>query len=261
MDRAGASMSGARKRAIWLGAAVLGAIALVALVGCGGSSQATATEPTQAQTLQLADTVTVSGTGDVLAQPDQAVINVGVNTQAATAAEAMDGNSKAMAGVIQALKSAGVQDSMIQTSSVSVVPNINYDPTTGEQKLNGYQAQNTVRVTLKDLSMVGAVYAAATGAGANNVTGPEWTLSDQNDATKQALDKAVAAARNKADALAAAVGRKVGDVVVINESGTVVPPVYADMAQSAGGKVATPPVNPMDIQVSANVTITYRLVQ
>ena len=165
-----------------------------------------------------------------------------------------------MAAVLARLKAEGIQDSMIETANVSVMPNVTYNPQTGEQKVEGYRAQNTAMVTLKDLSMVGKVFSAATEAGANNVTGPQWGLSESNGATKESLVQAVAVARSKAETLAAAVGLKLGDVVVITETGTVTPPVMYESVKAAGDSAVTePPVNPMKIQVSSNVTITYRL--
>ena len=244
--------------------AVLGAVAALlvcALAGCGnGAAPAAAVGAQEGQTLQVTDTVTVSGWAEVAAAPDEAVISVGVQNEAADAAQALDQNSKTMAAVLARLKSEGIQDSMIETANVSVMPNISYNPQTGEQKVGGYQAQNTATVTLRDLSLVGTVFSAATEAGANNQSGPEWRLSESNEATKESLVQAVAAARAKAEALAAAVGLKLGDVVVINEAGAVTPPVTYESAKAAGDAAATaPPVNPTNIQVSSNVTITYRL--
>jgi uncharacterized protein len=202
----------------------------------------------------------VSGWAEVAAAPDKAVVSVGVQNDAADAAQALDQNSKSMAAVLERLKAAGIQDSMIETASVSVMPDTTYNPQTGEQKVDGYRAQNTATVTLSDLSMVGTVFSVATEAGANNVTGPQWGLSESNEATKESLVQAVASARSKAEALAAAVGLKLGDVVVINETGTVTPPVMYESAKAAGDvSVSVPPVNPTKIQVSSNVTLTYRL--
>ena len=234
---------------------------VLALAGCGnGAAAGVGVEVREGQSLQVTDAVTVSGWAEVAAAPDEAVISVGVQNDAADAAQALDENSKTMAAVLERLKAEGIQDTMIETANVSVMPNTIYNPQTGEQKVEGYRAQNTATVTLSDLSLVGKVFSAATEAGANNVTGPQWRLSESNEATKESLVKAVDAARAKAETLAAAVGLKVGDVVVINETGTVMPQVMYESSKAAGDvSVAEPPVNPMKIQVSSNVTITYRL--
>ena len=244
--------------------AVLGVVVAVlvfVLAGCGsGGATGVGVGVQEGQSVQVTDTVTVSGWAEVAAAPDEAVISVGVQNDAADAAQALDQNSKSMAAVLARLKAEGIQDSTIETSNVSVMPNINYNQQTGEQKVEGYRAQNSVTVTLRDLSMAGRVFSAATEAGANYVNGPQWRLSESNEATKESLVRAVAAARAKAEALAAAVGLKLGDVVVINEAGTVTPPVMYESAKAAGDLAVTqPPVNPMNIQVSSNVTITYRL--
>lgn len=242
-----------------LGAVV--ALLVFVLAGCGnGPARGVGVGAQEGQSMQVTDTVTVSGSAEVAAAPDEAVISVSVQNDGADAAQALDQNSKSMAAVLARLKAEGIQDSMIETASVSVMPNVTYNPQTGEQKVEGYRAQNTATVTLKDLSMVGKVFSAATEAGANNVAGPQWRLSERNEATKESLVRAVAVARAKAEALAVAVGLKLGDVVVITEAGTSGPFVAYDSQKAAGGlSVAEPPVNPMNIQVSSNVTITYRL--
>ena len=243
---------------------VLGAVVVLVvfvLAGCGnGTATGSGVGMQEGQSVQVTDTVTVSGWAEVAAAPDEAVISMGVQNDAADAAQALDENSKSMAAVLARLKAEGIQDSMIETANVSVMPNTSYNPQTGEQKVEGYRAQNTVTVTLKDLSMVGKVFSAATEAGANKVTGPQWRLSESNEATKESLVQAVAAAHSKAETLAAAVGLKLGDVVVITEAGTVTPQVMYESTKVAGDlAVAQPPVNPANIQVSSNVTIAYRL--
>jgi uncharacterized protein len=249
---------------VWVVALAAVLVLVFAAVGCSAGSQGSPAvgDVTQSQTLQAVDTVTVSGYGEVPAAPDKAVVTVSVQTNAADAAQAMDQNSQTMTAVIDRLKSEGIQDSMIETSNVSVMPNTTYDPQTGEQKTQGYLAQNTITVTLRDLSLVGKVMAASTQAGANMVSGPVWSLSDNTEATKQALEKAVAAARSKAEALATATGVKVGDVLAINESSTSTPPIVYESAKAAGdSSMVSPPVNPQDVLISSNVTITYRLVR
>jgi uncharacterized protein len=232
-------------------------------LGCSAGAQgATAAvgSVVEGQAVQPVEAITVSGYGEVSAAPDEAVITVSVQNDAADAPQALDQNSKTMAAVIARLKAEGIQDAMIETANVSVLPNTTYDPQTGEQKTQGYRAQNTATVTLKDLSLVAKVFAASIEAGANNVSGPVWKLSENNDATRQSLEKAVAAARSKAEALASAAGVKVGDVLTINESSSPTYPVmYESTKGAADSQVATPPVNPMNVQVSSSVTITYRL--
>ena len=167
-----------------------------------------------------------------------------------------------MQKVLDRLKTEGVADKDIETASVTVYPNVSYDQQTGEQKTTGYQAQNTVTVTFKDLSKIGAIYAAVLEAGATNVYGPNWMLSDNNPAVTTALTKAIANARVKAEAIAADQGVQLGEAICINETSASQPyPIYdkAAAAPSAGGSVTVPPISPQNMDVTESVTVTYRM--
>jgi len=210
----------------------------------------------------LFNTITVSGTGTVSTLPDEAVIQIAVETSATTAAAALDANSKQTQKVLARLKADGVPDSAVETTNVAVYPNRTYDPKTGQETTAGYQATNSVNVTLTDFKVIGPVFAAATEAGANNISGPTWQLSENSQAEAQALTKAAANARAKAEALAAAQGVTVGDVLILNETSTSpIQPIYNATAGSGATtpSVTPPPVSPQNVEVTANVSITYQL--
>ena len=116
-------------------------------------------------------------------------------------------------------------------------------------------------VTLADAGQVGKVLSAAVDAGANIVSGPVWTLSDDTAAVAEALKKAVANARTKADALAEAQGVKVGDVVTMSETSVQVPvyPIYYATDSVKAGGVMDTPISAGSLDVTATITITYVL--
>lgn len=213
----------------------------------------------------LLHTVTVSGTGHMSALPDEAVITIGVQESAATAAAALDANSKKMQDVLARLKAEGIPDSAIETTNVSVYPNTVYDQKTGQPTVVGFQASNSVEVTLTDFSAIGSVFAAATEAGANNLYGPAWQLSDNTEAQTQALAQASVQARAKAEAFAAANGVTLGDVLVLTEGYSAPVYYYGSEAGSptttAAAALAAPPINPQNLDIYVNVTITYQLKQ
>lgn len=140
-----------------------------------------------------------------------------------------------------------------------------YDPQTGEERLTGYRSQNTVTVALKDAETVGRVLAAAVEAGATNISGPVWRLTQDSAAVVEALKQAVADARTKAEALAEAQGVKVGNVIMMNEGGVAQPVVTAytemyDMAKSrAVAGVDAIPISAASLDMTAMVTVTYGL--
>jgi uncharacterized protein YggE len=265
------SHSKLQKKMMLLGGAAILALGLSiwGVVGCASQSstqaaqEAPTTTTTQSSEAQspLLNTITVSGSGQVSALPDQAVINLGVEGNAATAAAALDANSKQTQKVLARLKADGVPDAAIETTNVAVYPNSVYDQKTGMQTTTTYQATNTVNVTLTDVTLIGSVMAAAAEAGATTISGPTWQLSDSTKAESEALTKAATQAQAKAEALAAAQGVTLGEVLVLSEASTS-PPVYyyAPAALAATTTtVAAPPINPQNLDITASVTITYRL--
>jgi uncharacterized protein YggE len=181
------------------------------------------------------------------------VINLGVQTQASDAADALRENSRRMQAVIQALHALGIAPDDISTYAVNLYPN--YDP--NGSGTNGFAAENDVAVTVHDLSLVGRAIDAAVGAGANLSSGVSFTVSDSSRGVSDALRRAVADARSKAEALAEAAGATLGDVVSITESNDGFgPPIFAD----AKGAAESTPVSPPQIQTSVSVTVVWALV-
>ena len=257
-------------------ALVLGGVAALTLaflglaVGACSSAAAPTTTQTPAVTAPgsstdqstLLNTLTMSGAGTVHTLPDEAVIQVAVQNTAATAAAALDANSKQTQKVLTRLKADGVPDSAIETTNVAVYPNFTYDPKTGQQQNAGYQATNNVNITLTDFKLIGQVFAAATEAGANNLSGPTWQLSETSQAMGEALAKAADNARSKAEALAVAEAVKIGKVLILSETSTQsIPPIYAAGSGKADStpSVTPPPVSPQNIDVTASVSVTYSI--
>lgn len=247
-------------------AAVL-AVALIIVgalfAGCGNGGDAREGTEITSPDGSFLNTIIVSGTGKVTTLPDEASIQVSVENDGATAAEALDANSNDTQKVLDRLKAEGIDDKAIETANVVVYPNRYYDQQSGQEKTTGYRAQNTITVTFDDLSVIGDVFAAVVEAGADNVYGPSWQLSEDNAAVATALTKAVANARSKAEALAADQGMQLGDVLIINESSVSQPyPVFdarAAIEAGADSAVAPPPIVPQNMEVVASVTVTYRM--
>ncbi len=211
----------------------------------------------------LINTIIVMGTGKVTTLPDEATIQVTVENDGATAAESLDANSKDMQRVLDRLKAEGIVDSAIETANVVVYPNRYYDQQSGQGKTTGYRAQNTVTVTFSDLSLIGKVYVAMTEAGADSVSGPSWQLSEDNPAVAVALTRAIANARVKAEAIAADQEVQLGEALTISESSVSQPYLgYSEKAEAGmhtDSSVTPPPISPENMEVSASVTVTYRM--
>jgi uncharacterized protein len=203
-------------------------------------------------------TVTVNGTATIKAMPDEAIVSLGVQTQANTAQGALSENAAKMTALIASLSDKGVAKNDIATSYVSIYPTYGNSGT----DITGYQAVNQVDVTLRDISKVGAVIDDAVKAGANLSNGITFKLSDENQGVNQALEAAVANARSKAETLAAAGDAQLGGVVSIQESSAgYPPPIYygRDMAAGAVADASTP-IQPPTVETQVSVTVMWSLV-
>jgi uncharacterized protein YggE len=197
--------------------------------------------------------VTVTGEGTVGVAPDIAMIRIGVSSQDKTAREAGEINARQMTAVLTAIKDSGIADRDIQTSRLSLQPQ--YDPNKGgTARLTGFQATNQVTVRIRDIDKLPTVLDRAIAAGANEMSGIEFVVSEQSKLLDQARDDAIADARRKAELYAKAAGAKLGRVVSITEEGTSPPP--RPMQAMRAGAV---PVAPGEQTLRAAVTVSYEL--
>jgi uncharacterized protein YggE len=192
--------------------------------------------------------ITVLGTGSASLTPDRASFSFGSVSQAATANAALAASSQSVARVIAALKKAGVATADIQTSDVSLSPQMNDKG----NDIVGYTASNTVTATIKKIGDAGDVVDAAVGAGANQVSGPNLLASDQNAAYRNALKSAVADARAKAETLAAASNSTLGKITAIVEGGGAAP-----LPVAMGAKDSSVPIEPGTQKIEATVSVTF----
>ena len=193
-------------------------------------------------------TITVTGNGSVTTVPDRATFSFTVETRADTAQAAIAKNSSAASAVIAAVKGAGIPASDIQTSQIYLSPQTNQTGT----EIIGYAASNTITVD-STIAKAGAVVDAAVGAGANGVSGPMLSRSDQDAQYREALKDAVADAKAKADALASAGGLTLGSVETIVEGSQSSQPIMYAKADAA----ASVPIEPGTQSIEATVTVTY----
>ncbi len=163
--------------------------------------------------------VTVAGESNLKAQPDTAFIVLSVVTQSQRALDAQQENARKSEAVIQAVKGSAGAGPEIKTSDYSLQPQNDYRENR-LPKIIGYEARNSVMVTLGELNNVGAVIDAATRAGANSVERVTFTLRENNPARGQTLSEATRQAMSKAESIAQALGGRVVRVVDEQEGGT-----------------------------------------
>lgn len=237
----------------------LAALGLPALVG-GALLMAAA--PALAQTASdsafKATTFNLSAYGETQVAPDMATINLGVQTEAATAGEALKANGLRMNQVLAALKKAGIAERDIQTSNLNLNAQYAYEQNQ-PPKLTGYQASNQVTITVRDLTRLGAAVDATVGAGANTVNGISFGLTNPKAAEDAARLEAVKALQAKAELYGRATGYKAVRLVNLSEGGGYTPappvaPMYA-MAKREMGDATS--IAAGELKVRVDVSAIY----
>ena len=208
--------------------------AAAALAGCGSDQRGRLAHD---ETL-----LTVTATGRADSRPDEARLQLGVQSQAGSAGEASRLNRDKMAKVQAALSALGVKADDLQTRNLSL-QRIDYGPERGR-----YRADNVLEVTLRDMTKVSDAVTAATEAGANVLSGPDLRISDREASSRSAYAAAYRAARARAETYADAADLKIERVLTIQDGGeygmpTPPRPMDANMAvtEQMAAPVAAPP--------------------
>ena len=231
-------------------AVALALAALVALSGCG-------TKVVTPPSAQPVNTVTADGTGKVTAVPDLAIMTFGATAQSDNAKTALNQASKTAESITSALKKSGIAAEDIQTQNVSVYPQ--YDTKNNKPVITGYQANVSVTAKVRDIGKLGDIITAASGAGADTINGPTFTLDEESPVRDDAVAKAVDNAKSRAEAMAKAAGKTLGEVLSMSSVGVNVPsPIYAgEVAKDAAA--ASVPIEPGTLDITADVTVVFEL--
>ncbi len=204
-----------------------------------------------------ASTLSLSADGEVQVRPDLATVNVGVGSDAATAAEALARNRSRMTSVVAALHEQGVAEADIQTSDLNLEAQY-VDDGKSPRRLSGYHASNALTVRLHDLTRAGPVLDALVAAGADQVNGVGFALADPQAAEDQARRLAVKALQAKAELYAQATGYRIQRLVRLSEGGDA--PQAPMMARfMVAAKRASTPVEAGELTVRAQVSAEYEL--
>ena len=206
--------------------------------------------------------VALTVTESVEAAPDIVEIGAGVSTTEATAVEAMRSNSQKMAAVVARIKSLGIAAQDIQTTGISLNPQYDYDQATQRQVFRGYVASNRVSVTLRDVAETGEVLDALVEAGANDVSGPNFSIDDDTAARAQARQAALKSAQAQATEYARWAGYTGVRLLEIGETtypGRPMMMMAQARAEAAPPAPPPPPVEPGLVGTSVTVNVTYEM--
>jgi hypothetical protein len=216
------------------------------------------TAPARAQTqTDFPSAISVTGEATVSVPPDLAQVDAGVTSDAKTAREASDANNAAMAKVLSALKGAGIEEKDYQTSRLSLQPQ--YPPNrTGPSPVAGYRASNRVTIRVRDVTKIANVIDTLVGAGANDIGGISFMVSQASKLLDDARTRAVADARRKAEIYAKAAGVMLGAPLSISEEGTAPRPVFR---AKIAAEMAAAPVAQGEETLAVTVNVSWAIKQ
>jgi uncharacterized protein len=214
--------------------------------------------PAYAETDQPPAFISVTGEAHISVPPDLAQIDAGVTSEAKTAREASDANNAAMGKVLLALKGAGIDEKDFQTSRLSLQAQNTVPKPGAPSTITGYRASNRVTIRLRDVTKVASVIDTLVSAGANDIGGINFMVSQASKLLDDAREQAVADARRKAEIYARAAGVTLGVPISISEEGAAQPMFRA-------GKVAAPmaavPIAQGEERLSVSVGVTWAIKQ
>jgi uncharacterized protein YggE len=201
-------------------------------------------------------TLTADGRGTEMVVPDIAVVTIGVESRGRTASAALAANSTDLTRAIGAIRAAGVADRDIGTSGFGIDP-VYEGETNTPPPINGYQVSNSVTVTIRDIAKSGGILDAVVNAGANQVNGISFDVSDPKAAHEAALKAAIAEALAKGELMADAAGVRLVRVLSVATAQDGGPrPMFLAMAAKAAPSA---PVMPGQQSLDATATISWEI--
>lgn len=201
--------------------------------------------------------ISVSGEATISVPPDQAEIEAGTTTDAKTAREAADANNVTMNKLLSALKAANIDVKDVQTSRLSLQPQ--YAPNHNPPTVTGYRASNQVSVRLHDITKIASTIDALVSAGATDIGGINFTVSNASKLLDDARMQALADAHRKAEIYAKAAGVALGTPLSISEDGIAPIPIFR--AKMAAAPMAATPVAPGQETLSVTVHASWAIKQ
>ncbi len=232
-------------------------LALFALLVLSSVFSVTAVAQTMPPTLPQ---ITVQARGEIQVAPDRARVQVGVETQARTAAAAAAENNKKQTAILASIRALGVASASISTLNYTVMPVQRYDEKEKRVVLDGYRVSNIVQVETDKLEQAGGIIDAGLKNGANRVAGLDFLVKDAAAARDSALTLAVASARRQADVAAQAAGGQIAELLEISVNDYERPearPMMA-MAKMASSDATPTPLSEGTTTVAVSVSTRWR---
>jgi uncharacterized protein len=251
-----------KMKKIWL--AIAGVVVLVGMLAMAGCGTSASPNDVNVNLNSQQTGLWVNGEGKVTVTPDVAIINIGIETQEVSVADAQAKAAEAMDKLMQALKAQGVKEKDIQTTGYYISQVTRWDNERQIQEVTGYRVSNTVTVKVRDVAKAGATIDAVAAAGGDltRVNGITFTVDDPTNYYNDARDKAIANAKAKAEQMASKSGAKLGKITYITEN-NYYSPIYRSYdsikASGAAPEAAPTAISAGELEVTTTVQIAYAL--
>jgi len=206
-------------------------------------------------------TISAAGQGEVFVKPDIAQISFTIQKEKISLLDAQNEASVASNKLTDFLKSSGIEDKDIKTTNYSIYPRYDYLENSG-RIFRGYDVSETIEVKIRKIDDTGKILSGAANNGADQVGQVSFTIDDQEAVKREAREKAIIDAKQKANKLANDLGLKIVRLIGFYESGGDYYPV-AMMKESSSilgmGGAATPSIPSGENKVTVNVSLTYQM--
>lgn len=237
----------------------LGLMLLIAIVisGCSAIQNSPASEASS----NTADTVTVTGFGKALANPDRASISVGVNIADEDIARAVEESNQTIAHITDAVVALGVKEADIQTTNFTIWAEEQWDQETGQRKEEKlYRVDSQIQIIVNDTEKIGKILETSIANGANNIYGLSFGIQDSSDLAAEARVLALEDARQRAEQIAQELGVTLGEVQRVAEvSGGWVQPFYESAMYGIGGGGGEPPISEGSMSVTVSIDVAFKI--
>lgn len=210
-----------------------------------------------AQDTKFTPHIAVTGEGKVTVQPDQAIINFGVQNTGKDAAEVKKMNDETVDKVMKFIKKFGILSNDVQTTNVSLHKSYDY-----EKKKHNYQASQSITITLKELKKYDELMMGLVDNGINNISNVEFKSSKIEEHKVTARKQAILDAKKKAEDFATDLNQKVGKAIVITDNSQPIyqPPMYRNMMMKAEAMDTSQETLAIgQIEITTNVSVTFQL--
>lgn len=198
----------------------------------------------------------VVGTAKATETPDIATTQIGVQTFNREVEPAVAENNRIAEAIIGAMRQQGIDEKDIKTTNFSIYPQRNWQ-NGGQGEITGFQVDNMISVTIRNLNIVGKALQAAINAGANNVYGLNFGIDDTETLKRELRLKAIEDARKQAEDIASAAGVELGKIITINDVSYSIPSARVDYDKAAAESAV--PIQAGDLDITVQVEIVFSI--